>query len=164
MSGISSDAVLLRNAFFRESQIATCIGQRKLVHVYMNTNSQNPIGKVSADRTELGAPTRTMVEERARELARLDERNPNEFTEADWEQACVELTGGRPAGAPQDASEIAASLSERGSIPGETGSRAPRVMPTDESLLDARLASHGVEEAAHDQMVEAAKGDQEQEG
>jgi hypothetical protein len=37
-------------------------------------------------------------------------------------------------------------------------------MPKDESLLDARLASHGVEEAAHDQMVEAAKGDQEQEG
>ena len=55
-------------------------------------------------------------------------------------------------------------MSEGGSIPGENGGRAPRVMPTDEALLDERLASRGVEEAAHDQMVDAAKEDQTQEG
>jgi hypothetical protein len=80
-------------------------------NICMKTNSQTPIGKISADQTELGVPTRRMVEERARELARLDERNPNEFTEADWEQACAELTGVPTAEPPQDASEIAASLS-----------------------------------------------------
>jgi hypothetical protein len=55
-------------------------------------------------------------------------------------------------------------LSERGSIPGESGNRAPRVLPKDEALVDERLAGRGVEEAAHDQMVEAAKSDQKQEG
>jgi hypothetical protein len=49
-------------------------------------------------------------------------------------------------------------------VPGETGSLAPRVAPKDEALLDERLVSRGVAEAAHDQMVEAAKEDQSQEG
>jgi hypothetical protein len=38
------------------------------------------------------------------------------------------------------------------------------VLPNDEALLDDRLASRGVDEAAHDQAVEAARSDQKQEG
>jgi hypothetical protein len=91
-------------------------------------------------------------------------RNPDEFTDSDWEQARLELTGVGASGPLEDSNEIAASLSERGSIPGETGGRAPRALPKDEALLDERLASRGLEEAAHDQMVEAAKSDQKQEG
>jgi hypothetical protein len=130
----------------------------------MNTNSQTPIGDLSGEETELGVPTRAMVEQRAREIARLAERDPDKFTDADWEQARRELTGLQPTGDSQDPSEIAASLSAGGSIPGQSGSRAPRVLPKDEALLDERLACRGVQEAAHDQMVEAAKSDQKQEG
>lgn len=130
----------------------------------MNTNPQIPIGDLSGEETELGVPTRAMVEQRAREIARLAERDPNKFTQADWEQARVELTGLEPAGESQDPVETATSVSERGSIPGESGNRIPRVSPNDEALLDERLATRGVDEAAHDQMVEAAKTDQEQEG
>ena len=129
----------------------------------MNTNPQTPIGDLSGTETELGVPTRAMVEQRAREIARLAERDPSKFTDADWEQAHAELTGSRRTG-EQDPAEVAASLSEPGSIPGQSGSRAPRVMPKDEALVDERLASRGVEEAAHDQMVEAARSDQKQEG
>jgi hypothetical protein len=53
---------------------------------------------------------------------------------------------------------------KRGAVPGQTGGQAPRLEPKDEALLDERLASRGVEEAAHDQRVEAAKEDQSQEG
>ena len=130
----------------------------------MNTNPQTPIGDLSGQETELGVPTRAMIEQRAREIARLAERDPNRFTETDWEQARRELTGMEPNEESQDPNEITASLSERGSIPGQSGRRAPRVEPKDEALLDERLASRGVEEAAHDQAVEAAKSDQEQEG
>lgn len=130
----------------------------------MNTNSQMPMGDLPTEQNELTVPTEEMVTRRAREIALIDERNPDQFTDADWDQARAELTGMQSSGAPDDPGEIAAALSERGSVPGESGSRAPRVMPKDEALLDERLASRGVEEAAHDQMVEAAKGDQKQEG
>ena len=105
-----------------------------------------------------------MVTKRARELALIDERNPNEFTQEDWEQARRELTGATTIASWEDRLEAAASLSERGSVPGETGTQAPREAPKDEALLDERLVNRGVEEAAHDQMVEAAKEDQTQEG
>ena len=129
----------------------------------MNTNPQTPIGDLSGEETELGVPTRAMVEQRAREIARLAERDPDKFTEADWEQARAELTGLKGTG-EHDSTEVADLLNEPGSSPGQGGSRAPRVLPKDEALLDERLASRGVEEAAHDQMVEAARSDQKQEG
>jgi hypothetical protein len=130
----------------------------------MKKNSQMPIGDLSGKETELNVPTPEMVNKRAREIALIDERNPDEFTAADWEQARRELTGVETSGSSEDPLEAAASLSERGSIPGETGSRAPRIAPKDEALLDEGLVSRGVDEAAHDQMVEAAQEDQTQEG
>ena len=122
------------------------------------------MGDLSGKETELNVPTPEVVTQRAREIALIEERNPDEFTDADWEQARRELTGVETSAALEDPLDAAASLSERGSISGETGSRAPHVLPKDEALLDERLASRGVEEAAHDQMVEAAQEDQEQEG
>ena len=130
----------------------------------MDKNSQMPIGDLSGKETELNVPTPEAVTQRAREIALIEERNPNEFTEADWEQARRELTGLETSASSQDPLQEEGSLSERGSVPGENDGRAPRVMPTDEALFDERLASRGVEEAAHDQMVDAAKEDQTQEG
>lgn len=130
----------------------------------MNTKPQTPIGNLSGGDTELRVPTPKMVEQRAREIAPLNERDPHHYTDADWEQARAELTGTQPSGSSEDSGESADSLSERGSFPGESGREIPRVAPKDEALLDERLASRGVEEAAHDQMVEAAKSDQKQEG
>ena len=123
-----------------------------------------PIGDLSGRETELGVTTPEMVEQRARDLARLNGRNPDQFTDADWEQARAELTGTQPGGSSESAGEIADSLSERGAVPGESGSEISRVAPKDEALLDERLTRRGVDEAAHDQMVEAAKSDQKQEG
>ena len=130
----------------------------------MNKNSQVPIGDLSGKETELNVPTPEVVTKRAREIALIDERDPDDFTEADWEQARRELTGLETTAASEDPLKAAAALSERGSIAGETGTRAPRIAPKDEALLDERLVSRGVDEAAHDQMVEAAQEDQTQEG
>jgi hypothetical protein len=131
---------------------------------YMNDTPQMPMGDLPANENELTVPTEEMVTRRAREIALIDERDPNKFTEEDWEQARTELTGVETSITEKDPLDMADSLSGRGSIPGETGSRAPRVAPPDEALLDARLANRGVEEAAHDQMVDAAGEDQSQEG
>lgn len=127
----------------------------------MEKNSNMPIGDLSGRETELGVPTREMVEQRAREIAKLNQRNPDEFTAADWEQAQAELAGTQPAGRPDDPGTSGASEAERGSVPGESGRKIPRVVPKDEELLDERIARRGVEEAAHDQRVASVKIDQD---
>lgn len=127
----------------------------------MKKNSNMPIGDLSGRETELGVPTRKMVEQRAREIAKLNQRNPDQFTDADWEQALAELTGTQPDGRPEDPDTSAASQTERGSVPGESGRKIPRVVPKDEELLDERLTRRGVEEAAHDQRVASSKIDQD---
>jgi len=112
----------------------------------------------------MGAPTPELVEKRAREIALISERKPDEFTDADWEQAQRELTGAEAAANADDTDEIVDHLSERDEIPGESGQRAPRAGFEDDETLGEQLVSGGIQEAAHDQMVEAARGDQEQEG
>ena len=113
----------------------------------------------------MGVPTPDMVEKRARELALIDERDPDEFTDADWDQAQRELLGVEAVSAPEDADEIVDTLSDRDSVPGENGHRVPRAgLEDDDETLGAHLVTDGLEEAAHDQMVEAARDDQKQEG
>ena len=50
----------------------------------------------------LGAPSPDQVKQRAREIAMIDERNPDEFTEGDWEQAHRELIGVQSTTAPEE--------------------------------------------------------------
>jgi len=63
--------------------------------MYMNENSQPSFGKISVHGDGVGAPTPEMIERRAREIALIDERDPNDFTDSDWEQAHRELMGFR---------------------------------------------------------------------
>ncbi|HMJ07313.1 MAG TPA: hypothetical protein VK474_13725 [Chthoniobacterales bacterium] len=131
----------------------------------MNENSQPPFGKISVHGNGVGAPTPESVEKRAREIALIDERNPNKFTKADWEQARRELSGVDEVASAEDTNEIMDNLSDRDSVPDENGHRVPRAgLEEDDETLGAHLVAGGLEEAAHDQMVEAARDDQEQEG
>jgi len=130
----------------------------------MNEYSQPGFGKISVHGNGMGAPTPELVEKRAREIALIDERDPNEFTDSDWDQARRELLGTEVIAAAEDTDEVADGTSERNEVPGETGHRAPRPGLEDDETLGAQLVTGGLEEATHDQMVEAAKEDQEQEG
>ncbi|PYL49054.1 MAG: hypothetical protein DMF40_03055 [Verrucomicrobia bacterium] len=77
--------------------------------MYMNENSQPSLGKISVHGDGVGAPTPEMIERRAREIALIDERGPDDFTDADWEQARQELMGvsHTSAGRARDCSRIA---------------------------------------------------------
>jgi hypothetical protein len=59
----------------------------------MSDYSQPGAGKISVHGNGVGAPSPEEVEKRAREIAMIDERNPDEFTDADWAQARRELLG-----------------------------------------------------------------------
>ena len=92
----------------------------------------------------------------------IDERDPEEFTETDWRQAKNELTGVEAAHAPEVDNEVDDELRERDDIPGASGHRLPNDYEGDENLGE-ELVSGGIDEAAHDQMVEARREELDQE-
>ena len=91
--------------------------------ICMNEYSQPGFGKISVHGDGMGAPTPELVEKRARELALIDERNPDEFTEADWEQARQELLGVAAGGAPEETPENAEPAEEWSEVAADTGTR-----------------------------------------
>lgn len=96
-----------------------------------------------------------MVEKRAREIAMIDERDPNEFTESDWHQAKNELTGVEGSHAPELDEGATDETTERDEIVGASGHRAPRTGFDEDENVGEELVAGGLEEAAHDRMVEA---------
>lgn len=129
----------------------------------MNDRPHSPHGKINLHGNGLGVPSPEMVEKRAREIAMIDERNPDEFTEADWHQAKNELIGVEGSHAPEVNDEIDDELSERDDVPGASGHRAPRSGFEEDENVGEELVSGGIEEAAHDQMLEARREELDQE-
>jgi hypothetical protein len=127
----------------------------------MNDNS-HPAGKISVHGNGFGAPSPDNVEKRAREIALIAERDPDEFTDADWDQAKRELLGTPVSNAPEETDENAEVVEEWNVVASSVGHRAPRV--EDDENLGEQLVEDGVQEAVHDQMVEAHKEALEQEG
>lgn len=130
----------------------------------MNENPHHAFGKISVHGNGVGAPTPELIEKRARELALIDERKPDEYTDADWDQATKEISGAEIIAHAEDTDEVIDTISDRDSVPGESGHRASRAGFDEDESLGEQLVTGGLEEAAHDQMVEAAKEDQAQEG
>ena len=130
----------------------------------MNEYSQPGFGKISTHGDGMGAPTPELVEKRAREIALIDERNPDEFTDADWEEARAELMGVRTGAAPEETPENAEATEEWEVVSSNTGHRTPKMGEGADEMLGEQLVAGGVEEATHDSMVEAAKSEQALEG
>jgi hypothetical protein len=93
----------------------------------------------------------------------IDERNPADFTEADWHQAKNELIGVEGSHAPEVDDEVDDELSERDDVPGASGHRTPRSGFDEDENVGEELVSGGIEEAAHDQMLEARREELDQE-
>src|SRR5207249_5243432 len=95
--------------------------------MYMNENSQPSFGKISVHGDRVGAPTPETIERRAREIALIDERDPADFTDADWEQARQELMGISHTSAPEEIGGGVELSADEHEIVGESpGHRAPR--------------------------------------
>jgi hypothetical protein len=131
----------------------------------MNDYSQEGAGKISLHGNGMGVPSPEDIEQRAREIARIDERNPDEFTDADWAQARKELRGAEHP-TPQEETKDSAEMTEEWEVAAPSrGHRAPRPgSEEDEETVGENLVNGGVEEATHDQMLEARKEELEREG
>jgi hypothetical protein len=130
----------------------------------MNDYSEPRPGKIEVHGNGLGAPSPEEVETRAREIAMIDERNPNEFTDADWKQARRELMGEENNTPPEETSDNADLTEEWTVVASSKGHRMPRPGTDEEETVGEHLVSDGLEEAAHDQMLEARREEIEQEG
>jgi len=109
----------------------------------------------------LGTVTRTMVRERAVELAVINGRSAQDVSKSDWEQAKQELTG-EPDTDPQEAVLESAPESERWDpVPGSTGHKVPAAASEDEDdegrSDSERLVEEGLAGAEHDQMLQATR-------
>ena len=129
----------------------------------MTERSHSPHGKITVHGDGLGVPSPELVEKRAREIALIDERDPDKFTDADWEQAKNELIGVDPSHTPEADDDVVDEMSERDEIPGASGHRVPKNGFEGEENLGEELVNGGIEEATHDQMVEARRAELEQE-
>lgn len=128
----------------------------------MSEHSHPGHGKISVHGDGVGVPSPETVERRAREIALIAERDPDEFTDADWDQARRELLGSAGLTAPEETEENAEVVEEWNVVASSAGHRAPRV--EEEENLGEQLVADGIEEAAHDQMLEARKEELAQEG
>lgn len=131
----------------------------------MDEYSQPVAGKISVHGNGLGAPSPEEVEKRAREIALIDERDPEDFTDADWDQASRELHGTALPNAPEETKENVNLEDEWEIVANNKGHRVPRPgVDENEETLGQHLVEDGLEEATHDQMLEARKEELEQEG
>ena len=130
----------------------------------MNNYSEPRHGKIELHGNGLGAPSPEEVEKRAREIAMIDERDPDDFTEADWKQARRELMGAENNVPPEETPDNADLTEEWNVIAASKGRRMPRPGTEEEETIGEHCVSDGREEAAHDQMLEARREEREQEG
>ena len=130
----------------------------------MKDHSQPPPGKISEHGNGIGAPSPEEVEKRAREIAMIDERNPDEFTDSDWTQARHEMSGEENNVPPEETPDNAEMTEEWSVIAGSKGHRIPRPGTEDDESVGQHLVIEGVDEATHDQMLEARREELEQEG
>jgi hypothetical protein len=130
----------------------------------MNDYSQPGAGKISVHGNGVGVPSPESVEKRAREIAMIDGRDPNEFTDADWEQARQELLGTSLPVPPEETKENANLEDEWQLLANDSGHRVAPPGAEEDETLGEQLVAGGNEEAAHDQMLEARKEELDQEG
>ncbi len=124
--------------------------------------NQNPLtkGMIEENSTGIGEISSEMVAERARELALIAGRP---VTREDSDQALRELTGGADMDERQAMLEAIPEDDRWDPIPGSTGHQAEESASEEEDEDGqgkyAQLFEEGVNEAAHDQMLQAAIAD-----
>ncbi len=102
----------------------------------------------------LGTVTEAMVGKRAKEIALIN--GHPEVLNTDWQQARRELTG-REMLVPEARPEELLPESSRDGAYEEPASKAPMVPTPDEQTFAEKLVEEGVQEAEHEQMVEATR-------
>jgi hypothetical protein len=131
----------------------------------MNEQQWEGSGKIESHGNPMGVPSPDDIEKRAREIALIDERDPENFTDADWAQARREMSGEVESTPPEEDDKNIKLQDEWEVTPDDRGHRVPRpgVEDDDGETLGGHLVEDGIDEASRDQMLEARREEREQE-
>ena len=110
--------------------------------------------KIVSHAEGMGVPSTDLVRQRAKEIATINGRSI--YNDNDWHQAKIELHG-NAAASGEDGEEMVESFSERDMIPGTLGRHTENSALEDSGNVVEELVSEGMDEAVHDQMLEARK-------
>lgn len=129
----------------------------------------NPLkeGALTENAAGIGTVTWAMVHERAVELALINGRTALEVSKSDWEQAKRELTGEPNTDANEAVLEAAPESERWDPVHGSTGHKVPVASSEDEDdegrSDSERLVEEGIAEAEHDQRLQAARTQRQEE-
>jgi len=119
----------------------------------MKAQRPNP-AKILQHARGLGAPTMEDVRKRARELAQIDGWvEPNEDH---WKQAKRELHGGHDFENGSNEHDMQLLVSEHDFISADPGRHTPKQIDDDDHVVE-ELIAEGMDEALHEQMLEARR-------
>lgn len=127
----------------------------------------NPLkqGVLTENSAGIGAVTQEIVRERARELALINGHSTEDVPTADLEQAQRELTGMPAMDPDQEILESAPESDRWNPVAGSSGHKVQEAFSEgeDDGRSDsAQLVKQGVDEAEHDQMLQAARSQAEE--
>lgn len=130
----------------------------------MNNPTNPPQGILAKNFVGIGTVTKKMVHSRARELAVINGHSSHAVSKSDWDQAKRELTG-EPELDSADILPVATPTSaSSGLLLGESDHKTAEPRSEDEDAEGkssrALLVEVGIKEAAHDQMLQAARTDE----
>jgi hypothetical protein len=132
----------------------------------MQTNTVKR-GLIARNFSGIGPVSQDMINKRAFELAFMSGRIPAHATEAEFEQAERELTGGSEMDTPEKLIDAIPESERWDPFPGSQGRQDPEPPSEDEDSEglneSAQLVEEGVHEAEHDQMLKAEESAQESE-
>ncbi len=101
------------------------------------------------------------VRRRARELAEIE--GWPEPTEEHWRQAKRELHGGHEFDNGSDEHDMQLLVSEHDFVSADPGRHTPRVTSEDDEHVVEELIAEGMDEALHEQMLQARREQNEEE-
>jgi len=105
----------------------------------------------------VGVPSPDIIEKRARELAIISGRAASDYTEEDFRQAKLELMQ-EPIPDDEEMKEKALPFEPgSGDVLGGRETQAENFSGQDESTVAEELIQEGMDEALHDEMLEARK-------
>ncbi len=110
-------------------------------------------GKILSGPDGLGTVTAEMVEQRAREIARTEERSY--ANDSDRRRARAELLGNTHEPHAPEAPGVLEEVTDREVPPDATGEWAPKRGFEDEETVGEQLVEEGIEEAEHERRVAA---------
>ncbi len=119
-------------------------------------------GKILSHSEGMGTPSADTVRQRASEIAMIDGREtPNE---QDWKRAFLELHGGHhEPNLTGDDSEMVGAISECDGVAPTLGHQVHQAEIDGGESVGEELISEGLEEAMHDQMLEACRQEEREE-